>query len=116
MLAGYLVEVLSGQTWEQFVKEKILDKLGMVHTDFFAERLEEVPDHSKGYAFTGADNMETEYLSLKGLGPAGAIVSTAEDMNQYMLFQLGDGSWNGEQLVSQAYMKQMQTAQMLGSP
>lgn len=116
MLAGYLVEVLSGKTWEQFVQERILDKLGMTQTDFFAEKLEEFPDHSKGYAFTGTDNMETEYLSLKGLGPAGSIVSNAEDMNQYLLFQLGDGSWNGERLVSQSYMRQMQETQMIGSP
>lgn len=116
MLAGYLVEVLSGKTWEQFVKERILEKLGMNQTDFFAEKLEEFQDHAKGYVFTGTENMQTEYLPLRGLGPAGSIVSTAGDMNQYLLFQLGDGTWKGERLVSQKYMEQMHEVQMLGSP
>ena len=83
MLAGYLVEVLTRQSWETAVKERILDKLGMGQTNFFVEEMEEkYSDCSRGYLFDGTKSIRTEYLSLKGVGPAGAIISTAEDMNR----------------------------------
>src|SRR5262249_3345834 len=34
VLAGYLVEKITGQTWEQYVKQHILDPLGMKTTNF----------------------------------------------------------------------------------
>jgi len=116
MLAGYLVEVLSGMSWEEFVQKRILDELGMADTSFYAEKLDEIEDHARGYVFTGADYMQTEYLPLRGVAPAGGIVSNAEDMAKYVQFQLGDGSWNGRQLISSAELEMMHTTQMNGTP
>jgi len=116
MLAGYVVEVLSGMSWEEFVQKRILDELGMADTSFFAEKLDGIEDHARGYVFTGADYMQTEYLPLRGVAPAGGIVSNAEDMAKYLQFQLGDGSWNGKQLVSADALEMMHTTQMNGTP
>ena len=48
-LAGYLAEVLTGQTWEELVKERILQPLGMDHSDFEVDSLTKYEDTSKGY-------------------------------------------------------------------
>lgn len=116
MLAGYVVEVLSGKTWEEFVQEKILTPLGMNDTTFKAEDLPGVANASKGYVFTGADFMETMYLPLRGVAPAGGIVSNAKDMAKYVAFQLGDGSWNGQRIISQEQLTMCHTPQMNGTP
>lgn len=116
MLAGYVAEVLTGKTWEELVKECIWEPLGMAHTNATIKELEACPEISKGYVFTGVENMETPYLSLKGIGPAGAINSSAKDMANYLLFQLGDGSWKGNSLVSAANLNEMHSVQMLGTP
>lgn len=116
MLAGYLVEVLSGKSWEDFVQERILDELGMEDTSFFVEKIEEFDDFSRGYIFTGTEYMQTEYLPLRGVGPAGSIVSTAEDMAKYLQFQLGDGTWNGRRLISNENLQMMHSPQMIGTP
>lgn len=116
MLAGYVAEVLTGKTWEELVKERIWEPLGMAQTNATIKELEACPEISKGYVFTGVENMETPYLSLKGIGPAGAINSSAKDMAQYMLFQLGDGSWKGNSLVSSERLNEMHSVQMTGTP
>lgn len=116
MLAGYLAEVLSGKSWEQFVKERIFEPLGMKESDFFVEQIQKYEDRSKGYVFTGTDSMETEYLPLRGVAPAGSIISTALDMNRYMQFQLGDGTWEGQRLISREILEQMHSVQMHGTP
>lgn len=116
MLAGYVAEVLTGKSWETLVKERILEPLGMTHTNASIPELEAYEENSKGYLFNGTENLEMPYLSLRGVGPAGAINSTAEDMANYLLFQLGDGTWKGNTIVSKANLDEMHTAQMLGTP
>lgn len=116
MLAGYLVEVLSGKTWEEFVQERILTPLGMTETSFKAEDLPGIENVSKGYVFTGADFMETMYLPLRGVAPAGGIVSTARDMAKYVAFQLGDGCVDGQRIISKEQLTMCHTPQMNGTP
>ncbi len=116
MLAGYVLEVLSGKSWQEFIQENILDPLGMKETTFKAEELPGTENISKGYVFAGTDFMETMYLPLRGISPAGAICSTAEDMAKYVAFQLGDGTWNGNRIVSEDQLKMAHTAQIDGSP
>lgn len=116
MLAGYLVEVISGKTWEEFVQERILDPIGMTETSFKAEELPEKENISKGYVFTGTDFMETMYLPLRGIAPAGGIVSTARDMAKYVAFQLGDGTFDGKRIISKEQLDMAHTPQMNGTP
>ena len=112
MLAGYLAEVLTGESWEDLVKERILKPLGMEHTCMTIPEMERYENRSKGYLFNGTENLELPYLSLKGIGPAGAINSTAEDMATYLLMQLG----HGKKLVSQDSLEEMHKVQMHGTP
>ena len=116
MLAGYVVEVLSGKTWEKFVQERILEPLGMTETSFKAEDLSGMENASKGYVSNGVENMETIYLPLRGIAPAGGIVSTAKDMAKYVAFQLGDGTCKGSRIVSEEQLKMAHTPQMNGTP
>ncbi|MEA4963056.1 serine hydrolase [Lutispora sp.] len=116
MTAGYVLEMITGKTWEQFIQERVFNKLGMKNSNFSIKEINKYPEYSKGYAFNGIETIETEFLPLTGMGPAGAINSTAVDMTKYLLLQLGKGNFNGEQLVSEAKLAQMHTAQMIGTP
>ena len=49
--AGYIVELLSGKTWEQFVRERILEPLDMKRTYFSVADMVADPDH--GVPFNG---------------------------------------------------------------
>jgi CubicO group peptidase (beta-lactamase class C family) len=48
--AGYVIELLSGGTWEDFVRERILTPLGMGSTVFSIDDMATLPDH--GVPFT----------------------------------------------------------------
>ncbi len=115
-LAGYLVEILSGKTWKDFVRERIFRPLGMAHTDFEIESLAGFDNTSKGYVFANGTYIEPPYMHLGAFAPSGAIVSTAEDMARFALFQLGDGTWEGERLISEAQLNEMHSPQVIGSP
>ncbi|MBR2539779.1 MAG: serine hydrolase [Mogibacterium sp.] len=115
-LAGYLVDVLSGQSYEDFVRERIFKPLGMTSSDFEVDSLSKYEDTSKGYVFAGDAFIEPAYMHLGAFGPSGAIVSSAEDMAKFAMFQLGDGTWNGERLVSEAMLNEVHSHQMIGTP
>ncbi|NMA48710.1 MAG: serine hydrolase [Tissierellia bacterium] len=116
LTAGYLLEMITGKTWEHFVQERILDKLNMKNSNFSVEELNKLPEHSKGYLFNGADIVETDYLPLVAMAPAGAINSSVKDMINFILLQINNGNFNEEQLISEANLTQMRSPQMNGTP
>lgn len=111
-LAGYLVDVLSGMPYEDFVRERIFRPLGMSRTDFEVDSLKKYGDYSAGYVYASDTYIEPPYLHLGAFNPAGGIVSCAEDMAKYVLFQLG----HGPQLVKPETLEEMHTHQVIGSP
>ncbi len=115
-LAGYLVDVLSGKTYEDFVRERIFAPLGMTSSNFEADSLTQYEDTSKGYVFANDTFIEPPYMHLGAFAPSGAIVSSVSDMAKFAMFQLGDGTWEGERLVSEAMLKEVHTHQMIGTP
>ncbi|MBQ9327669.1 MAG: serine hydrolase [Solobacterium sp.] len=115
-LAGHVAEVITGSSWEDLVKERILTPLGMTNTVFTVSDMEQVENRSLGYIATPQGNLAQPYLSLKSIAPAGGINSTVSDMVKYVSFQLGDGTWNGARLVSEASLEEMHKTQVNGSP
>jgi CubicO group peptidase (beta-lactamase class C family) len=107
-LAGYVVERLSGLTWEEYVERSILEPLGMKHT---AVR-QPVPSHlaadmSAGYRYTrGAhEAKEFEFVPAR---PAGSMGSCAADMAQFMIAFLEGGKTASGRILSEASVTKMQ--------
>ena len=114
MLAGCAAEAVTGKSWEELVKERILKPLGMeryriVRYGNGREPLPWLCLHATG-------NHAQPYLDLKAVGPAGAICSTVKDMMKYMQFHLSDGTWNGVKLMEKATLDEVHKPQFLGSP
>ena len=98
--AGCLVEAITGDTWEVFVRHEILDPLGMKSTQFSLSQLRPDADCAIGYAERNGEVVAVPYLNLDAIAPGGAMSSSAGDMSSWLLFQLGKGQWKGHQLLS----------------
>ena len=85
-LAGYIVERVSGQTFEDYVSEHIFKPLGM-NSSSFAQPLpaDLAPNMSNGYLL-GSDKPKP--FEVVGPYPAGSLSSTAADMSKFMLAHL----------------------------
>lgn len=100
--AGYVIELLSGKKWEDFVRERLLGPLGMTSTVFSIEDLKKAPEH--GVPFTERrDSFEIYsipyYSEAEGIGPAGSMNSNLEDMSRWVIAQLNDGKVDGKPVV-----------------
>src|SRR5881397_2352924 len=100
--AGYSIELQSGKSWKDFVREKILQPLEMNHTVYSITDMLKQPDY--GVPFTEKrDSMELYkipyYEDTDGLAAAGAIISNIEDMSHWLIALMNNGQYNGKQVL-----------------
>ncbi|MDH5656874.1 MAG: beta-lactamase family protein [Spirochaetia bacterium] len=92
MLAGYIVQRISGMPFEEYVEKNIFKPLGMNRSTFRQPLTGEIAaDMSRGYAWDGSSINEQDYELINGT-PAGSMTSTADDMAKFLIAHLsGDG-------------------------
>jgi CubicO group peptidase (beta-lactamase class C family) len=85
-VAGYIVERVSGEPFDNYVQRHIFSPAGMVHSSFdqpLAANLK--PMLSKAYK-PGTD--EPQPYEVIGMAPAGALASSGADMGRFMIAHL----------------------------
>ncbi len=112
LTAGYLVEQITGDTWENAVLKRILEPLEMRSTNFSVLESMKAPDFALPYKDEDSAVKEIPFRNITVMGPAGSINSNLEDMCKWMLFHLNDGKVADAQLISAAMMTQIHTPYM----
>jgi len=104
VLAAYVLERVTGQTWEAYTRAQIFAPLGMTTASFGPHELAKAPDRARGYrhdAVLGDVPVPWDRLAyLEPLAPGGGINANIDDMAHYALLQVGDGTIAGHRLVS----------------
>lgn len=112
MTAGYLAEQITGSSWEELVRTRILEPLGMRRTNFSVERSQADPDHAEPYNLEDRVATRVPFRNIDIIGPAGSINSAVAEMTQWLRLQLGGGEIDGRRLIQEATLHQMHTPQM----
>lgn len=122
-LAGRVLEVAAGKTYEAALKELVLDPLGLEMTfifpaDVMTHRF--ATGHRVDRDLTGDDEAERPYVArpwalARTAHPVGAITSTVGDLLRYAAFHMGDGTTaRGERLLSPESLALMQSPLVKG--
>ncbi|QDU96494.1 serine hydrolase domain-containing protein [Lignipirellula cremea] len=112
---GRIIEVASGQPYDQFVSEQILQPLKMKHTAFVPKNKNKLaglyePGKEKGQ-LAAADHWLTRFTSGRAPNPSGGLISTAADLARFYQMILNGGELDGQRIVSEEAVKQMTTVQ-----
>jgi CubicO group peptidase (beta-lactamase class C family) len=110
MVAGQLIEAVTGQTWEDYVREHVLAPAGMTHSTSDADRRFATANRAYPHARpgrvrgTGPLQLLDERDELGRAGaPAGGLAISANDMTKWLALQLAHGNLpSGERLFSEA--------------
>ena len=107
-LAGYIVQRVSGQSFDDYVAQHIFQPLDMTSSTFhqplpprFAARM------SKGY-MAGSDAPRP--FELISFSPAGSLTSSATDMANFMIAHLQDGRFGGQSILRPETARMMYSA------
>jgi len=118
-LAGRVIEKVTGKTFEQAIRELILEPLEMRHSYFFPHEIMTrrfaVGHNQKA---DGTIEVARNWALPRAVAPAGGISANAADQLAWARFHLGDGRGpDGKQLLSAELLTLMQqpTADMKGT-
>ncbi|MGM0945203.1 MAG: serine hydrolase domain-containing protein [Bacteroidota bacterium] len=103
-IAARLVEIFSGQPFDQFLKERLFDPLGMKDTgynlnDEQAKRMVSLHGDSKEGVLIKMPN-QTKTSGNRVFGGTHGLFSTAQDYSIFARMLLNGGEWNGKQYLS----------------
>lgn len=120
-ICGYLIEVLSGQKLDVFLKKNIFDPLKMDDTSFELPKnkidrlttLYVVGENKELVSFDNKSNspFKDKVILLNG---SGGLLSTTEDYLKFSVMLLNNGSSNGEQIIKKSTLDLMKEDHSLG--
>jgi hypothetical protein len=106
-MAGYIVQRVSGESFDQYTEDHIFKPLGMAHSTFRQPLPSEwQPMMSKGYEVGSGPAKPFEYVVP---APAGSSSVTAMDMTHFMIAHLQNGKYENAEILKP------ETAQMMHS-
>jgi CubicO group peptidase (beta-lactamase class C family) len=82
ILLGYIIEKVTGKPYEDVLKEKIFNPLGMTNSGY-DHNLEIIPKRAYGYNNFALDIQNANYIDMSVPFSAGAIYSTVEDLYKW---------------------------------
>jgi len=110
-IAGRVIEVVTGQTFEAAVRELVLEPLGMSNSFFFPAEVM-LRRFVVGHNRKGDDVIIAQpWEMIRANKPAGGLISDVHDQLKYARFHMGDGTnAKGERILSAESLKLMQTS------
>ena len=105
---GYIIELKSSKTWENYVRENIFEPLDMNTSTYTISDMLKLPDHGVPYR-EKRDSFELYqipyYEDTEGVAPAGAIISNINELSHWLVALMNDGNYNGKQVLPPNVLK-----------
>jgi CubicO group peptidase (beta-lactamase class C family) len=125
-LAGYIVARVSGEPYDLYIQDNILDPLGMVHTTARSSMPPDIRAHtSVGYVYEdgafqvfphtsemGQPALEYSDMGQPALVPAGDMQASATDMARFMIAHLQNGRYSDANIAKARILKETTAQQM----
>jgi CubicO group peptidase (beta-lactamase class C family) len=115
LAAGEAAAKAGGESWDDLVKQRIFTPLGMTSTVTNRRGLTN-PNVATPNRMDHDTPVGQSEFNAENIAPAGAIMSNARDMSQWLRFQLNDGVVAGKRLVNSTALRETHSPQILTAP
>lgn len=110
LVAGEVIEAVSGRSWEDFITARILDPVGMRTSEVRHSAVEDGGNIAAPHAAIDGVVQVISPFTSDNTNPAGGIVSSAGDMARWVGVLLADGRLpDGTRLFSEASARELTT-------
>ncbi|MCB0375293.1 MAG: beta-lactamase family protein, partial [Sinomicrobium sp.] len=98
--AGELIRNVTGKSWSRNVNERILEPLGMDRTVTSPKALEAKGNYATPHAREAGKNVPIPWTDWEAIGALGGIISSVKDLSKWMIFNLNNGVWGKDTLLT----------------
>lgn len=106
--SGHVLQLATGKTWEQIVRERFFGPLRMSSSMFDIDEMLRTPDHVEPVT-EKRDSQELVpiplYKEQAGVGPAGSIVTSVTELSHWLIAQMNGGHFEGLAVIPPAVIK-----------
>ncbi|MGC4038963.1 MAG: serine hydrolase [Chitinophagaceae bacterium] len=113
MVAGEILASVTGESWENYVKENILQPLGMSNTYMNTEDLPLRNNVAKPHNNLYSNLTVIPFDHVDNLGPATSMVSNVNDLSKWILMQLDSGRYEGKQVLPWPVLQKTRDANII---
>jgi hypothetical protein len=114
LVASMITERVSGQSWADFTRIRLTDRLGMDVT-FSVEDLGASTNVAEYYTMNGDTSRRTKRWPV-AVPAAGGLWTSIASLASWLRFHLGEGAFEGQQLVTAASIRQLQAPRVHVGP
>ena len=107
LTAGYLTEVITGKSWEDAVRDRALNPLGMKRTNFSVNDSQKDSDFAQPYGKRGDKIEKLPFRPITNIGPAGSINSSVNEMARWVMVHLNGGEYGDKKIAEAATVDDM---------
>lgn len=98
--AGEVIKAITGKNWFENVQERILDPLGMNRTTIYISDLEKDGNVATPHSRLNNKNIPIEFTSWAEIAAMGGLISSVNEVAQWMILNMNHGKWNDKELLS----------------
>ena len=106
LVAGKVIEKVSGQPWKDFIRHRIFEPLEMTRTAPMMKDIKDANQTKSHYTVKG-NTMVIENENADEIGPAGSVWSSIDDISKWVLCMLDSGKYKGGRLLKSSTWKEM---------
>ena len=112
MTAGYLAGRLHEKTWEEALRERLFEPLGMRRSNFAVSASQRDADHALPYREDEDELERIPFREIDLIGPAGSVNSSVNEMSRWLLFNLRGGLAGDRRLINAATLADIHSPHM----
>jgi CubicO group peptidase (beta-lactamase class C family) len=111
--AGYLVEQITNNSWEEFVRQEIFTPLGMNDSNFSVSQSQQTDNFALPYRENENEIKSIPFLNFDAIAPAGSINSNIIDLSKWLILNLNQGKYNNKEIISESGLQEIHTPQII---
>src|SRR5262245_29339827 len=113
LTAGQIIPAVTGQSWDDFIKERIFKQLDMSYSSTSVKDLKSSDNTATPHAKIDDKVVTIPWRNIDNIAPAGAINSNVLEMSAWVRLQLNQGTFAGKRLLSSGAVSEMQKSHMI---
>ena len=104
--AGLIAGNAANSTWQDQVRSKIFQPLGMTRTLALSKEIVNATNKATAHTMNGDQLIKIPYGQLDNIAPAGSISSSVNDMSKWVTMLLDNGKFEGKQVIPASAIQQ----------